>query len=106
MEVNKNHIEREDDFASRPRNLKELAARYNCTPKTFRRWLNKAKLDLGVKLGYYFSPRQVKIILNHMSTPFVWLAVVTAVSVFGTDLHAGLDGRLAVAEAKLVAVKI
>jgi hypothetical protein len=85
----------QDDFASRPRNLKELAARYGCTPKTFRRWLAKAKLDLGDKLGYYFTPRQVKMILDHMNAPILCLAIAMWVLEPGPADH---DGRLAIVE--------
>jgi len=60
------------DFAERPRSLKELAAHYGRSPKTFRRWLEKAKLDLGIKLGYYFTPRQVTMIMDHMSPSSGW----------------------------------
>jgi hypothetical protein len=92
MEINE---QSQDDFASLPRNLKELAARYGCTPKTFRRWLIKAKLDLGIKLGYYFTPRQVKMILEHMSAPILCLAVAIWVFASGPADH---DGRLALVE--------
>ncbi len=47
---------------------KDLANIYGITPKTLRKSIQP--LDLGPRLGNYFSPKQVGIIVEHMSKRF------------------------------------
>jgi hypothetical protein len=74
-----------DEITSAPRNTKELANHYGITPKTFRSWLKKANLDLGTRLGNYFSPRQVRIIVAHMGAKFLVVLMAILKWIFGSN---------------------
>jgi hypothetical protein len=63
----------QEEFTSHARNSKELSRYYGVDPKTFRKWLRIANLNLGPRLGNFFSPRQVKIIVEHLSRPFIFV---------------------------------
>jgi hypothetical protein len=78
-----------DKFTSSPRNSKELANYFGIDPKTFKKWLKIANLDLGPRLGYYFSPRQVRLIVDHMGARII--AFCIAVLEFLTE--GGFSGR-------------
>lgn len=46
--------------------LKELAARWNVSCKTARQWLKPFEKEIGRKVGYLYSPHQVKVILSKL----------------------------------------
>ena len=46
--------------------LGELAARWNVSVRTVRRWISPFLDELGPVNGRLFTPRQVKIILEHL----------------------------------------
>ena len=79
----KESIEKEE-FTVQPYNGKELANHYGVDPKTFRRWLKLLKADLGTRIGNYYSPNQVKIIVEKLGKPFSWIGVLAA-KVFGSE---------------------
>ncbi len=54
---------------NRPYTPKELAALYQCSAKTFRKWVARLEDRLGPRVGNYFTPRQVKVILDHLGRP-------------------------------------
>ena len=58
-----------DEFTIQPYTHKELAARYHRSPKTFRRWLQQVQHDLGPRIGYSYTPKQVRIIVKHLGEP-------------------------------------
>ncbi len=64
---------------------KELAAIFKTTPKTFRKWIFVIKDQIGVRIGNYFSPKQVKIIVEHLGKPFTWLIALFVKMFFGAD---------------------
>lgn len=52
---------------------KELAALYEVREKIFKRWLVPFKGLIGVKRGWYLTPKQVKIIFKKLGTPHTML---------------------------------
>ena len=44
----------------------ELAQRWNVSDRTVRRWIKPFKDELGEIKGKLFTPKQVKIILEHL----------------------------------------
>lgn len=46
--------------------LRQLAARWNVSERTVRRWIKPFEDELGPVSGKIFTPRQVKIILDHL----------------------------------------
>jgi transposase len=53
----------------KPYNLKELAALYKVSDKTFKRWIDHFKDDLGEKYGNYYTIHQVRIIFKKLGLP-------------------------------------
>lgn len=49
-----------------PMSLGELASRWNVSVRTVRRWIRPFRDELGTVHGKLFTPRQVKIILDHL----------------------------------------
>ena len=50
----------------RPMTLLQLAARWNVSVRTVQRWIKPFEHELGHINGKLFTPRQVKIILEHL----------------------------------------
>ena len=46
--------------------LGELAARWNVSVRTVNRWIQPFRHELGHVNGKLFTPKQVKIILDHL----------------------------------------
>lgn len=58
-----------DPFWSKPRTLKELANYYKVDKRTFKKWLSCPTLsDVRPERGYYFSVKQVQIIIKHLGS--------------------------------------
>lgn len=53
----------------RPYTLKELSNIYQVSDKTFRRWLDLFRDELGKKCGNYYTIPQVKIIFDKLGLP-------------------------------------
>ena len=49
-----------------PMTLRQLAARWQVNERTVRRWIAPFADELGPVKGKLFTPRQVKIILDHL----------------------------------------
>ncbi len=60
---------RDAGFSIQPYTHKELAAHYRCSAKTFRRWLLQIAEDIGPRAGHFYSPRQVRIIVEKLGEP-------------------------------------
>ncbi len=58
----------DDDYAKNYK-LKELAILYEVDPKTFRRWIQPFKAEIGERIGHYYSIPQVKIIFKRLDIP-------------------------------------
>jgi len=54
---------------TRPFTHKELAERYNVCWKTFHEWLKKHEHQVGKKMGHYFTPKQIKAIVELLGPP-------------------------------------
>ena len=55
----------------RPYNLKELAAMYGISTKTFNKWLKPFKKIIGPRKGYFFTIPQVRMIFKFFEFPSV-----------------------------------
>lgn len=53
----------------RPYMIKDLAAIYNVSRHTIRRWINKSVPDAGEKINKFFTVEQVQAIINALGTP-------------------------------------
>lgn len=53
----------------RPQTNVQLAQLYGVHPKTFHRWLEPFKEQIGERTGYYYSINQVRIILKCLGLP-------------------------------------
>lgn len=49
-----------------PMTLRQLAARWQVNEKTVKKWIEPFLGELGTIRGNLFTPRQVKIILDHL----------------------------------------
>lgn len=54
---------------SQPYTTDELAMLYGITAKTFLKWLEPFKKEIGEKIGWYFNIRQVNIIFEKLGRP-------------------------------------
>lgn len=55
-----------NDRDIRPMTLLQLAARWQVSVRTVKRWIKPFEAELGQVDGKIFTPRQVKIILDHL----------------------------------------
>ncbi len=53
----------------RPYCTKELAGLYKVSRKTFLKWINKFKTELGEKSGRYYNVKQVRCIFDNLGLP-------------------------------------
>ncbi|MDR1543884.1 MAG: DUF4248 domain-containing protein [Prevotellaceae bacterium] len=58
-----------EKLTGKPKTMKELAAAYSVSKKTFKNWLQYPPLDSLRKNGYYFSINQVEEIVKHLGEP-------------------------------------
>ena len=49
--------------------VQQMADLYNVTPKVFRRWLKPLAEEIGERVGHYFTPRQIEIMIRHFGLP-------------------------------------
>jgi len=59
----------EGQFQVRAYSQKELADHYRCSQKTLKRWLSHYQSELGPRVGRYYNPRQVGIIVARLGEP-------------------------------------
>ena len=55
--------------AIKPCTIKELAAKYEVTPKVLRKWLIPHNKVIGKKTGRYYNILQIKIIFGLLGEP-------------------------------------
>ena len=56
-------------FIYKKYSLKELAGLYDKSARSFRTWTAPVKKDIGPKLGWDYTPAQIKIIVAHLGPP-------------------------------------
>ncbi len=49
--------------------LKEIASLYCVSKLTFKKWLKPFEKDIGIRIGHFYSVKQIKIILDKLGTP-------------------------------------
>lgn len=59
----------EDDIKAVAQNKAQLAEAYNVGMKTFKKWIEPFKDELGEYRGKAYTPKQVQIIYEHLGTP-------------------------------------
>jgi len=57
------------ETAVRSATVKELAALYSVSPKTFRNWLLPHRQKIGERRGHYYTARQIRIIFELLGEP-------------------------------------
>lgn len=60
---------RNDGIEIKSYSYKELATLYEIKSKIFKKWLTPFQKEIGEKRGWYFTPKQVKIIFKRLGTP-------------------------------------
>ncbi len=53
----------------RPYTGKQIAGFYNISTKMLRSWLKPHHELIGLKVGHYFNPRQVRVIFDKLGKP-------------------------------------
>ena len=89
-----------DEFNIQSYSTKELADHYKVSRKTLRGWLKRLRADIGIRFGHYYNPRQVKIIVEKLGRPFVWIAMLGA-KMLGIDIDHDGDGDLGGGDVRL-----
>jgi hypothetical protein len=56
-------------YMIRAYSLKELSGMYRVSKNTFKKWLSPFQEEIGVRVGYYYSIHQVKIIFDKLGFP-------------------------------------
>lgn len=49
--------------------LKEIAGLYCVSKITFKKWLKPFEKEIGVRIGHFYSVKQIKIILDKLGMP-------------------------------------
>lgn len=57
------------EFSLKPYTIRELAQFYSVSTSTMQRWLKKSNIELGQRIGYYLTVKQVGIIIEHLGLP-------------------------------------
>ena len=64
-----NEDKNDNQIIVKPYTQKELAAIYGVSAKTFRKWIRVMDIELGNRIGYYYSIEQVKIVFTRLQLP-------------------------------------
>ena len=49
--------------------VKEVAGLYNISSKTLKKWLTPFENEIGERRGYFYYPKQVKVIFDKLGLP-------------------------------------
>lgn len=74
--VSKKYFDEEGQLIIRPYRLLDLAAVYQVSTRTMRRWIDAKVPEQGKKSAKYFSVDQVRAIVNALGIPHKLAAVV------------------------------
>lgn len=85
METEEPREDNKDNLPDRPYTNKELRTRLKISERTFRRWMTKLKPEIGERMGHFYTPKQVKLIMDKLSKPLM-LIIGVAVRVFGSEI--------------------
>jgi type I restriction-modification system DNA methylase subunit len=56
-------------FHFRAYTVKELAIIYHCSSRTFERWMQRLAMEVGPRYGHFYTPKQVRVIVNNLGRP-------------------------------------
>jgi hypothetical protein len=79
-----------DDFTIRAYTQQELIALYRCSKPTFHKWLKHFEKELGPRIGHFYNPRQVKIIVENLGIPFGLIFIIARIVLLPFDLKTSL----------------
>lgn len=65
----KTYYDEQGNLLVRPYRLKDLAAIYDVSPKTMRRWIDSKAAEHGKKTKMYFTIQQVNAIITAIGIP-------------------------------------
>lgn len=51
--------------------VKEVAGLYGISSKTLKKWLTPFEKEIGERIGYFYTPKQVRIIFEKLGLPEV-----------------------------------
>jgi hypothetical protein len=60
---------KEAEFSIRSYSHKELAVFYDLSSKTFSKWVDGIAEEIGPRMGNFYTPKQVAIIVEHFGPP-------------------------------------
>ena len=63
------HQKKKDAKQIRAYTLKEIASLYCVSKITFKKWLKPFEKEIGVRIGHFYSVKQIKIILDKLGMP-------------------------------------
>lgn len=75
-------MEDEEKFPVQTYNSKELADRLKISTKTLRKWVAKHKKAIGPRIGNFYTPKQVKTIIEKVGKP-ISLLLFFAAKIYG-----------------------
>lgn len=58
-----------DDFIATPMSLSELANAYDVSNKIMKKWLDPHQKEIGKRVGFLYTPKQVKKIYECLGYP-------------------------------------
>ena len=53
----------------KPYTVLELARLYGVSDRTMKKWIKPFEAEIGIKIGYFYTIAQVKIIFERLGTP-------------------------------------
>ena len=68
MERNKSN---ERKFTIKTYSLKEVAELYEIDTRTLVKWIDPFEKEIGKRIGYFYTPKQIKIITDKLGIPHI-----------------------------------
>ena len=56
-------------YKQRAKTLKDLATEYGVSEDIFRKWIEPFKDEIGKRVGFFYTPKQIRIIYERLDTP-------------------------------------
>jgi transposase-like protein len=57
------------EFRVKTYSVKEVAGLYGISTKTLKKWLTPFEKEIGERRGYFYYPKQVKVIFDKLGLP-------------------------------------
>lgn len=56
-------------YKQRAKTLKDLAIEYGVSEDVFRNWIRPFKDEIGKRVGFFYTPKQIRIIYERLDPP-------------------------------------